>query len=98
MSFALHAEHMHLLPNITDKLLPGGKLTNYFSLRHFPTAFFKMTAAAISTRLQGVTSQNTNFQGQSTIISVHFNPTSKYNRHVKLTEKYFILESHKIKA
>jgi len=35
---------MHLLPNITNNLHPGDKPMNYFSLRHFLTAFFKITA------------------------------------------------------
>jgi len=39
---------MHLLPNITNNLHPGDKPMNYFSLRHFLTAFFKIPATADS--------------------------------------------------
>jgi len=39
---------MHLLPNIINNLLPGDKPMNYFSLRHFLTAFFKITTTVDS--------------------------------------------------
>jgi len=39
---------MHLLPNITYNLHPGDKPMNYFILRHFLTAFFKITTTVDS--------------------------------------------------